>query len=465
MATVYKRKYRTSDTDKEVQKKNELNRLNLDKSTEDTRTLSHEVLNSVGNIVPNGLQGGRIGGLKDYPEFRKADGSINPEYNSSIWQDMATGGAMGAGMGNDPFSKLGGAVGGLIGGVFAKNIAGKKKYDRDVEQIDAHNERVIRTTQANERAESMRATRENQAKRIELAQKASARKDLIDKAKNDEERAKLAQANYSQAVADGNMEEAQMWAGVYATSRGLNYIPDDITSWSKTPRKIGRSMFQYYYDENQPSRVKVAVDETGKPILDLTANEYMSLVKNATKGKYDADKASESFRLAVEQVNRLEKDGSVTFKTANGKPNSAQRNTWILKIAGDIYEGMVNDSMPKTIDINGTSYSFDISVTPAQKAVENVSPTADPVYNNPNSSFNKDEPAGKTVNATSNGYNPVETYTKAFSSLLPDRQEALNKAIGELQEGEEQEVTLRVDGKPTKFVIKKVNGKNVLRIQ
>lgn len=463
MATVYKRKYRTSDTDKEVQKKNELNRLNLDKSTEDTRTLSHEVLNSVGNIVPNGLQGGRIGGLKDYPEFRKADGSINPEYNSSIWQDMATGGAMGAGMGNDPFSKLGGAVGGLIGGVFAKNIAGKKKYDRDVEQIDAHNERVIKTTQANERAESMRATRENQAKRLELAQKASARKDLIDKAKNDEERAKLAQANYSQAVADGNMEEAQMWAGVYATSRGLNYIPDDITSWSKTPRKIG--MFQYYYDENQPSRVKVAVDETGKPILDLTANEYMSLVKNATKGKYDADKASESYRLAVEQVNRLEKDGSVTFKTANGKPNNNQRNTWIQKIAGDIYEGMVNDSMPKTTDINGTSYPFVISVTPAQKAVENVSPTADPVYNNPNSPFNKNEPAGKTVDATSNGYNPVETYTKAFSSLLPDRQEALNKAIGELQEGEEQEVTLRVDGKPTKFVIKKVNGKNVLRIQ
>lgn len=82
------------------------------------------------------------------PDYRLPDGSINPQYKSTRAQSAATGARYGASIrtGN-PMFDIGAILGGLLGGVTHKDLAGKERYYKSIQEANTLNE----TTQAHQR--------------------------------------------------------------------------------------------------------------------------------------------------------------------------------------------------------------------------------------------------------------------------------------------------------------------------
>lgn len=100
--------------------------------------------------------------LKDVPQFWNPDGSLNKKYDTSKGQDVMAGIALGSqmGMGQDPFFALGAILGGAVGGLVNKNLAGKQQYQQDRMETLQYNQQVIEYTNAEIRAQDARRRQE-----------------------------------------------------------------------------------------------------------------------------------------------------------------------------------------------------------------------------------------------------------------------------------------------------------------
>src|SRR4051812_20785302 len=74
--------------------------------------------------------------IPNAPEYYDENGEINSRYKSGRGMSAAVGGRMGASLrtGNPMFDS-GAIIGGVIGGLFNKNLAGHDLYNQDLEAV------------------------------------------------------------------------------------------------------------------------------------------------------------------------------------------------------------------------------------------------------------------------------------------------------------------------------------------
>lgn len=109
--------------------------------------------------------------LKPRPTF-DVNGVVDPKYKTGRGSNALAGASVGAQIGaqrNDPIFGIGATIGGMVAGLFKKNLAGKMQHQADVQEADEYNKELYASTMADERIQAM----EQQA---DLRQKEQARK-------------------------------------------------------------------------------------------------------------------------------------------------------------------------------------------------------------------------------------------------------------------------------------------------
>ena len=149
----------------------------------------------------------------------------------------------------------------------------------------------------------------------------------------------------------------------------LNGIdPEDVGSdygikWGD-PKANGN----YYYQFSKGGHgLKYAVDpSSGEPISTFTREEFYKLASKE-KTPPTQDEMDAIYDQSVKIVDNL----GLKFTTAKGKIDTAQRNAYIRHIADQLLSGR-NSQFKKTINIDGSEYSYEQLTKPQQKPQEKL---------------------------------------------------------------------------------------------
>lgn len=218
------------------------------------------------------------GGLKDIPILYEGEGKnrkINPNYDTSIGRDMLAGAGMAKPTGN-PFYDLGAALGGLVGGAFNKNLAGKQQHQEDVERIQAENKDKILKTEAYQRAEAQKLAQQREARLAqanEFKQQMETEKQKV-KGLGDTSRF-LTQAAQAAPTPEARMELSQQFNDLW----NIDDQPNANFGQKYKVEKIGD--YAMLFDE-QTGELINAKGEDGKPISDLDTSKQLDILKKWT---------------------------------------------------------------------------------------------------------------------------------------------------------------------------------------
>lgn len=221
---------------------------------------------------------GQFSGLVPIPKLYNEDGSLNKHYDTSIVSDMLSGINIGgkAASGGDSLRQLAGQIGGLLGGIFSKNIAGKQKFSNDMQLANAINEAEFAKTNAQVRVEVQQQT-------LALRQQAEARKQewnnykiYVGNAKTRADKLKAIQTAYNNTTDPDNKRAMQTeWEELSGMT-----LPN--------PDKFGK-MPDYDFRESNGFFIAIDKDtgvasyvtdaQTGKKMVSMSPDEQLRAVK------------------------------------------------------------------------------------------------------------------------------------------------------------------------------------------
>lgn len=218
--------------------------------------------------------------LKDLPKLYEGEGKdrkINPTYDTSIGQDMVAGAALASqNRTGNPFYDLGAGIGGLLGGAFSKNLAGKMKHRSDVAAVQAENKDAILKTEAYQRAEAQKIAVQREARLQqgqEFRQQLQLEKQKV-KGQGDTSRF-LISAAQAAPTPEARMELSQQFNELW----GIDDTPNANFGQKYKVEKVGD--YAMLFDEQSGELVN-AKGEDGKNISALDTARQLDILKKWT---------------------------------------------------------------------------------------------------------------------------------------------------------------------------------------
>lgn len=326
---------------------------------------------------PNDVATDAGGSLKDYPQLRDEQGNLNPRYNTSKAQDILAGLAQGAkmGMGQDPFFQFGAVLGGALGGVFNKNIAGYQRYQSDVALTQQENEQIVFKTNAQVKWENSQL--EAQVKRDRESRLEQQRQDTL---KLREMKTDLDRKEYlTKRINDTTGEDRAFYQNLRARLDGIDEIDSPETygvGW-----ELEKGLGDIAYWKNKSGEIKQA-EVNGKTISTLGVKDFIDIVTKANNLNPENVADSAKGRQAMIEADKILKPywDRGDFKDSKNRPNHAQYNAQRIALAnkmlasskGKLPEG--TKFFDSEININGVSMPIKLPFIDGQNtSTEDVS--------------------------------------------------------------------------------------------
>jgi hypothetical protein len=305
------------------------------------------------------------GGFKDEPVLYDSPHKINKAYNTSIGSDALAGAniAMSEASGN-PFHDIGLALGGLAGGAFNKNLAGKEKYKKDLKETGEYNRQVELRTESQIRLDAENRLRQKQADEMALKNQVETRRQQIADSKDDKQK----ETNLRGMIQTTDGQERKYYQQEHAKLMGYPN-PEDVgddygVEWKS--QKIG----DITYETTKGGEIKAARDESGKVITNMTLNQWVDTLGKASK--LDPSTDAETIKGAYKEALDVLKDYKGNFKTSKGAFNPVQYNAQVMQVATKILQGQKNPqgkaSIPSEIQVDGVTIPIDIPILNVNKA-------------------------------------------------------------------------------------------------
>lgn len=292
--------------------------------------------------------------LKEPNLYETVDGKqvISPQYDTSIGRDMLAGGAIGARMSNgDPYNTLGSALGGVIGGAFNKNLAGKIQYQQDVKDIREKNVQINLQTQAQIRLEAEKRQREALAQR----QLTEEQKINFNQAQAQEKNRNLRIRNLQSMINSTNGEDRKYYQDLLA--KEFDTTVDDYGSYG-----IGWTQKEYggiIYNTAKNGSIVEATDQEGNPISDMDFNQQVDTLLKLKKLNPTNDRMTveEAFNKADEVIKQQGFNTKFSQKTYAKEYNSLR-----IKLADMILDASKdgNGNVSTEVNVNGVPFKINL---------------------------------------------------------------------------------------------------------
>lgn len=297
---------------------------------------------------------------------------INPTYNTSKIRDVGAGVSYGmeSSNGGDVWYRLGSAIGGMVGGLFNKNMAGKMDYLRAQQQADELNKRELAKTEAQQKLEMNSAKYQTIILNANSKTEAAGLRRAIAAARTRDAALKTFREN-APAVYNNrlNAPDGRVWA---ASSEGIafrrelvrdglvlmigadkaNKMSDseldgyDLNSMADTTVKnVGN--FKMVVDKNNEWNMWALLDSQGNPVpSDDAVKDYQKAKLN--EGKTDTTRLGEAIAKAQQMADKFGLD-------KGNKQGKAKWDGLVIKFTDQLLSnGYVDDK----ITVNGTTRSL-----------------------------------------------------------------------------------------------------------
>jgi hypothetical protein len=309
------------------------------------------------------------------PQYYDENGEINQRYKSGRGMSAAVGGRMGASLrtGNPMFD--GGAVlGGVIGGLFNKNLAGHDLYNQDMESVIRQNE----TTAAQQRLEAQAELMRRQNEQLKIQQAKEDRAKLASEAKTLKDKAAILQTNINSTSGDERRYYQAQHAQLFGLPDPENIDDDYMVGWKNS--NLGGDI-NYQTDPNGRIREATMMGQDGKPYsisrLGIKDQWDIALKENKLNPANVVDQTSvtEAFGQADAVLGPMKGQ----FKTNKGQFNATQYNAQRLQIANKIIASKKSNPDLETVDmeINVDGVPAVVKVPLRKKPMEQPTPPAD----------------------------------------------------------------------------------------
>jgi hypothetical protein len=300
---------------------------------------------------PQSSSGNPLQTLKPLPKLYEGDGKdrkINPQYDTSIWQDMAAQAGMQRPTG-DNYYDIGAKLGGLVGGIFNKNIAGKQQYQQDVQRIQQENKDTIVKTEAYLRAEAQKRLQDGETRRQQALDARLLRQQEVDAERDTEKKIKLVQGMIP--ITSGEDRESFQRQLAELTGRDPDAIKDDF-GLQMSQKKFGEIVMNV----TKGGEARYMTDPNGQVITDLSPQDWVNLLQDVEKG---SDMSEESINAARQQATKILSANKDLFKTNKGGFDAQRFNAQVFTLSRDILKGQKNGKLPQEISINGVLIPLD----------------------------------------------------------------------------------------------------------